>query len=151
MYVNYMRSVSLSVIFEANEEIETSIENAWVTMTDWSRAPLWMSSVESITVRGKTEVGAELMVRARGRETTSTIAECRQPTKLVLESVQGNVRARYTYSLAEVGDGKTSVTLVADCVTRGPVLALAGPLLRMMIKRADGGQVTALKAVIEAS
>jgi len=60
------------------------------------------------------------------------------------------VTADYAYSCEPEGD-RARVSLIADCSTEGVLLALAGPLLRLVVRRTDGGQIEAPKRVIEAS
>lgn len=139
----------MSRVFAVAETIEADIAEVWAALTDWERAPRWMTSVESLTTAGATESGAKLAVRARGRDSESTIEKCDPPTAITLVSNQGNVRAEYVYTLAPAGPGKTRVSLDASCQTSGPILAVAGPLLRFMIRRSDKGQMAALKSMVE--
>jgi hypothetical protein len=67
---------------------------------------------------------------------------------VTLTSTQGKVTADYTYSCEASGDA-TVVTPAADCTTRGVFLNLAAPLLRYVVRRTDGGQLSELRRVIE--
>ena len=53
------------------------------------------------------------------------------------------------YSLNESNAGSTRVTLTADCHMRGAPWRLLAPLIRMAIRKADRGQLAALKQLIE--
>jgi hypothetical protein len=57
------------------------------------------------------------------------------------------VRADYTYTVAGA-DAGTRATLVASVVTRG-AWRLVAPALRAVIRRTDGGQLDALKRLVE--
>lgn len=139
----------MSRVFTVSETVDAGIEEVWAALTDWERAPSWMTSVESVTTAGPTETGAKLGVRARGRDSESTIERCDPPAALTLVSNQGNVRAEYVYTLAAAGPSQTRISLDASCQTSGPMLAVAGPLLRFMIRRTDKGQMSALKSMVE--
>jgi uncharacterized protein YndB with AHSA1/START domain len=130
--------------FTATEIIDRPADQVWQVLTDWSRAPEWMPGVAAARVDGDT-----LRFTARGRERTSEITDLRPGTSVTLTSVQGGVRAAYTYEVAAAGPA-TTVTLVATLATSGP-WRLAAPMLRVLVRRADGGQLTALKRVIESS
>jgi hypothetical protein len=67
---------------------------------------------------------------------------------ITLTSVQGGVRADYTYSVEAVG-ATTRATLVADVTTK-PLWRPMAPALRALIRRTDGGQLDALKRLVEA-
>ncbi len=70
------------------------------------------------------------------------------PLELALRSRQGGITAIYTYRCTPAGDG-TLVTLQASCSAEGLLWQLLHPLIAMMMKRADGGQLAALKALAE--
>lgn len=133
----------MSRAFTVTEVIDRPVDQVWRVLTDWDRAPKWMTGVDEIRIAGDT-----LYFRARGRERTSAISALRPGESVTLTSVQGGVRADYTYTV--VGDGTaTRATLVADCVTSGPLWRLAGPALRAVIRRTDSGQLAALKRLVE--
>lgn len=56
------------------------------------------------------------------------------------------VHAVYTYTLADEGES-TRVRLLADVTARG-AMRIVAPLIRSAIAKADGGQLTALAAVL---
>lgn len=134
----------MSKAFVATEDIDRPAETVWRVLTDWRRAPAWMSGVDSVAHDG----GSTLRFVARKRERTSEIAAVRPGESITLTSAQGGVRAAYTYTLEPAGD-TTRATLVAD-VTTNPLWRPMAPALRAVIRRADGGQLVALKKLVEA-
>ncbi len=132
----------MSRAFAVTQVIDRPVDQVWRVLTDWSRAPEWMSGVDGVRV-----VGDTLHFVARGRERTSAITDVRPGESVTLTSVQGGVRADYTYTVADAAAG-TEATLVASVVARGP-WRLAAPMLRVVIRRADGGQLAALKRLVE--
>ena len=128
--------------------IDRPIDEVWATMTDWGRAGEWMSSVDGIRLDGEMAVGARLLFESRGQERSSEIVAIEPGRSVTLRSVQGGVTADYRYHLESVGAERTRATLVADCRTTG-LWTLAKPLLGLVIRRTDGGQMEALKTVVE--
>jgi uncharacterized membrane protein len=129
--------------FTATEIIDRPADQVWRVLTDWSRAPEWMPGVAAVRVDGDT-----LRFTARGRERTSEITDVRPGSAVTLTSVQGGVRAAYTYT---VSPGEvTTVTLAATLSIAGP-WRLAAPALRALVRRTDGGQLVAFKRVVEGS
>lgn len=121
----------------------------WRALTDWSEAHRWMAGVDSLQADGDTAEGTRITFRARGQDRTATVAAYRPGRSLVLRSEHGGVTADYEYALSEGDDaGTTRATLTADCSLRGPWRALA-PLLRLAMKKSDGGQLEALKRLLE--
>jgi uncharacterized protein YndB with AHSA1/START domain len=134
----------MSKAFAVTQVIDRPAEQVWRVLTDWRRAPDWMSGVDSVTHDG----GTTLRFVARKRERTSEIAAVRPGESITLTSVQAGVRAEYTYTLEPSGDS-TRATLVAD-VTTTPIWRPVAPALRALIRRTDGGQLDALKRLVEA-
>ena len=139
----------MSRSFAVQATIAKPAAQVWQVLTDWRTAHRWMAGVDRLEADGETAVGTALSSHARGRERSATIAACRPGRSLVLRSVQGGVTADYEYALEPLNDHTTKVTLVADCQMRGP-WRIMGPLIRMAIRKTDGGQLDALKQVIEA-
>lgn len=137
----------MSRAFLVAEVIDRPAETVWSVLTDWRRAPDWMSGVDGVREAGGTEPGTTLRFVARKRERTSEVTAVRPGESITLTSVQGGVRADYTYSV-EPAEGTTRATLVAD-VTAGGLWRAFAPALRAMIRRTDGGQLAALKRLIE--
>lgn len=134
----------MSTAFEVTETIARPVETVWRVLTDWDRAPDWMPGVEDARADGET-----LRFRARGKDRTSRISAVEPGRSITLTSVQGGVRADYRYAITPSGAG-TRTTLTTDCEFTG-LWRLAAPALRGLIRRTDGGQLTALKRLIEAT
>ena len=140
----------MSDTFRATEHIASSVEEVWACLTNWRRAPEWMRGIEAMHVIGDGPVGegTRLAFRARGADRESTIVAWSPPHRLALRSRQGGMTATYEYTCKPENRG-TRLTLRARCEARGVGWRLAGPLVRFLIKRADSGQVTALKRLVE--
>ena len=135
--------------FAAEATIAKPAHDVWQALTDWSNAHRWMAGVDWLKADGETAQGTRITFRARDHDRTSTIIACQPGRSLVLHSEQGGVSADYEYALEEVGGSTTRVTLTADCHMRGPLWRILAPLIRMAMKKSDGGQLEALKQVIE--
>ena len=133
----------------ATETISRPPEHVWAVLTDWPGAVRWMNGIESMSIEGDTVEGALIRFHTRGKDRDSVIARCDPGREIVLRSQQGGVTADYTYSLEPVGESSTRVSLVAECDFSGLRYRLLGPLIRFAIRRTDGGQIAALKRVIE--
>jgi uncharacterized membrane protein len=134
----------MSTAFTATQIIDRPADTVWRVLTDWHRAPDWMAGVDSVTAVGD----HTLRFVARKRERTSEITALQPGESITLTSVQGGVRANYTYSVTAEG-GTTRATLVADVTTK-PLWRPVAPALRALIRRTDGGQLDALKRLVEA-
>lgn len=134
--------------FAVDERIDAPVPQVWETLTDWSRAPEWMKGVDRLSADGPTEVGTTLTFTARGKDRTSEIVEVTPGRAVTLRSTQGKVVADYRYRCRADGEA-TRVELVADCRTDGPLMTVLGPLLRYVIRRTDGGQLRALRQLVE--
>jgi uncharacterized protein YndB with AHSA1/START domain len=136
----------MSTAFTASQVIDRPAETVWRVLTDWHRAADWMAGVDSVTPVDDTT----LRFVARKRERTSEITAVRPGESITLTSVQGGVRADYTYSVEAVGTNRTTTraTLVADVTTK-PLWRPMAPALRALIRRTDGGQLDALKRLVE--
>ena len=132
----------MTTAFTASTTVERPAPEVWARLTDWPAASAWMSGVDSVRVSG-----SELTFRARGRDRAGRVEVVEPGRTVVVRSTQGGVTAAYTYTCLPDGD-RTRVTLTADC-RAGGVWRPFG-LLRAAIRRADGGQLTALKRVVEA-
>lgn len=132
----------MTTAFTASATIERPAAEVWTRLTDWPAAPAWMPGVDSIRVHG-----AELTFRARGRDRTGRVEIVEPGRTVVVHSAQGGVTAAYTYT-CEPDGSRTRVTLTADCRAGGVWRPFAG-LLRAALRRADGGQIDALKQAIE--
>lgn len=137
--------------FRVSEHISAPIETVWAHLTDWDRAPQWMAGVDSLRASGDRPVGkgTKLLFRSRNAAREATIVEWSPPERLALRSQQGGMTAQYDY-VAQADDTGTKLTLSASCEVRGLLWKLASPVIQVMMKRADAGQVAALKRLIEA-
>jgi carbon monoxide dehydrogenase subunit G len=135
-------------VFAVEATIDRPIEEVWSRLTDWPRADDWMPGVASVRADGESALGTTLTVHVRGRDRTSRITAFEPGRAVTLTCVQGGVRADYAYACAPSGAG-TRVTLRAHCQISG-VWKVAGGLIRWAIRRADSGQLEALKRVVEA-
>ncbi|MCO1654120.1 SRPBCC family protein [Pseudonocardia humida] len=133
--------------FETETEIDRPVAQVWRELTDWEHAPRWMTGIEAMSCAGGTAPGSVVTFWTRGRSRTGTIAAVEPERALIVESVQGGVTARYTYRLRPSGSG-TTARLTAEVATTGP-WTLLGPVVRGAIRRADAGQLDALRDVLE--
>ena len=135
--------------FTANTTVAKATPEVWHALTDWSNAHRWMAGVDRLKADGETAPGTGITFRARGHDRTSTITACEPGRSLMLHSEHGGVSADYEYALEALGDSTTRVTLTADCHVRGFPWRILAPLIRMAIRKSDGGQLEALKRFIE--
>ena len=131
------------------ETIDAAPDQVWDVLTDWPGAIRWMNGIESMSVDGETVEGARVRFFTRGQERESLITHCEPGRSVTLRSQQGGVTADYTYSIEPVGGSGSRVSLEAECHFSGPVYRLLAPLIGFAIRRTDGGQIAALKRVIE--
>ncbi|MFI5492202.1 SRPBCC family protein [Actinoplanes sp. NPDC051859] len=132
----------MTTAFIASASIDRPATDVWARLTDWPAATAWMPGVQSIRVDGQ-----RLIFRSRGRDRAGRVETVEPGRTVIVHSSQGGVTAAYTYTCTPDG-ARTTVTLTADC-RAGGIWRPFGGLLRAAIRRADGGQVNALKRVIE--
>lgn len=135
--------------FLSREHIQASPERVWAVLTDWSRAPEWMSSVTSVEpADGSGQgVGAVLRFGARGKVAESTVEAWEVGRSLCLTSKQGGVTASYLYEL-EPHRGGTNMVLEVSCTAQGLVWRLLSPVIRLAMRWTDGRQLEELKRVV---
>ncbi|MCY4619092.1 MAG: SRPBCC family protein [Chloroflexi bacterium] len=131
------------------ETINRPPEHVWEVLTDWPGAVRWMNGIESMSIDGETAEGARVRFFTRGQERDSLITHCEPGRSITLRSQQGGVSADYTYSIEPAGQSSSRVSLEAECHFSGFLFRLLGPLIGIAIRRTDGGQIAALKRVIE--
>ena len=138
------------MIFEAQETIHSPIEIVWGHMTDPVKMAQWMGSVEAMRTADGAPLaaGSKLIFSARGKERSSTVDRFEPRRAMTLVSTQGPVTAEYEYRIVNDGDESTTVALQANCTARG-VFRLFLPLLKPMIRKADGNQLAQLKRLVE--
>ncbi len=138
--------------FEVSETIDRPVEAVWALMSDFRQMPDWMAEVEHIDIDGPgpPAPGLRLATRVKRSRTPleTEIVSWSPPHEMALRSRQGGICATYTYRCRPAASG-TRVTLQASCRADGLLWRLLHPLIATMMKRADGGQVAALKALAE--
>ena len=134
--------------FAVEATIARPADEVWQALTDWSNAHRWMAGVDWLKAEGEEAVGTRITFRARGQDRTSTITSWQPSRSFVLRSEHGGVTADYEYAIEASGADTTQVTLTAECRMQGPWRLLA-PLIRMAIRKADRGQLAALKDLLE--
>ena len=139
----------MSRAFAVAATIAEPADRVWRALTDWSNAHRWMAGVDWLQADGEAALGTRIIFHARDHERAATITAWRPGRSLVLRSVQGGVTADYEYALEESGNGTTRVTLTADCHVRSLPCRVLAPLIRMAMRKSDGGQLEALKQLIE--
>jgi len=137
------------MIFEVEERIAAPTDVVWRHLSDPALMAAWMPGIEDMHSRdgGPLQTGSELAFRARGAERSSSVAAFDPERLIALQSTQGAFTATYRYGLLANGSA-TVVTLRADCVASGWMRLLA-PLIRVLIRRADSGQLARLRDYIE--
>ena len=136
----------MPVAFTAAETIDAPPARVWAALTDFEQAHRWMGDVTFVDASVPIEVGTELRFETRGKTITTQVVGYEAERSLVMRTTQGPVTAEYAYALAP-DDAGTRVTLEATCEARG-IAALFGWLIRGAIRKTDGGQVAALKALV---
>lgn len=138
--------------FQASAHVERPVEAVWRCLTDWNRAPEWMTGIDEMRPADGAAAGegSRLKFRSRGTDRDTLIVVWSPPERLALRSVQGGMTATYEYTCAPERDG-TRVTLNARCEAKGLGWRMVSPLIRLLMKRADSGQVAALKRLVETS
>ncbi|MXY85770.1 MAG: hypothetical protein F4Y95_04570 [Chloroflexi bacterium] len=133
----------------ASETIDRPADEVWAVITDWPNAVHWMNGIESMSIEGEPVEGAWVHFFTRGQDRESVVVRCEPGRSVTLRSQQGGVTADYTYSVESAGESSSRVGLEAECRFSGWRYLLLGPLIRFAIRRTDGGQIAALKRVIE--
>ncbi|MFD9942653.1 SRPBCC family protein [Nonomuraea sp. NPDC059023] len=136
--------------FAVDAVIDRPARDVWQILTDWERAPRWMTGVESMRAESGTRIGSTIIFNARGKTRTSEIADLDEGRSITLVTIQGGVTARYVYRLEPLDDAaRTRAHLTADLATTGFPWTLFAPLIRMAVRRTDAGQLHALRATAE--
>ena len=135
--------------FSVEEIIGRPAPHVWTALTDWPNAHRWMPGIDTIAADGETAEGTRLTFRARGKDRSSTIVGCVAGQSIVLRSVQGGVRADYSYEVHPHGEGISRVTLTADCQSTGVLWRVMWPVVRIAIRASDAKQLRLLRATLE--
>ena len=138
------------MIFEVEETIDAPVETVWVHLTDPAMMARWMGSVDAMRTADGAPLatGSKLIFSARSKERSSSVDRFEPPRAMTLVSTQGPVTAEFEYRIVNSGDAGTTVTLQANCMAHG-LFRLFLPLLKPMIRRADGNQLARLKSLVE--
>ncbi len=135
--------------FSVQENISRPVEEVWDALTDWGRASQWMGTGDLRPVAtGPVGSGTRLTFEARGAERESEIVAWEPPKRMALRSKQGGMTAVYEYRCEGQGAG-TEVTLDARCWGTGFLWKMLAPLIGILMKRTDSGQLIALRKMIE--
>lgn len=137
--------------FRVAVHIDRPAEEVWAELTDWSAASRWMVSGE-LRPLGDAQVGegSRLAFESRGKTHESEVVAWEPPKRLALQSTQSGMTALYEYRCEPGASGGSDVTLDARCWGNGLVWKLLAPLIGYAMQRADSGQLTKLKTLIEA-
>tara|TARA_R110002167_G_scaffold12093_3_gene51883 strand:- start:820 stop:1284 length:465 start_codon:yes stop_codon:yes gene_type:complete len=138
--------------FQLRARIERAPAAVWAVLADLEGGPRWMPGIASIALdeEGPLQPGSIYRFRVEGLKGSlqKGVVTALTPGRLLaLSTTRGKVTAVYTYRLAADGGG-TVITLEADCQVGGWLRPLA-PLLVFLMQRSDGGQLEALKALLE--
>jgi len=135
--------------FTVTETIERPAAAVWSALTDWRNASRWMGTGDlAPTTNGAVGVGTRLSFESRGQTHESEISRFEPGKSITLRSKQRGITAVYEYRLESRGPA-TEVQLTANCWGTGLLWKLAAPLIGIAMKRADSGQLAALKRVVE--
>lgn len=137
------------MIFTAEEGIAAPVAAVWRHLSEPHLMVEWMGGLANLRTRdgGSLAAGSRLLFDARGAERSSDVVDFVPQQRIALRSKQGSFVATYRYCLAPNGAGSV-VRLEADCRAKGASRLLL-PFLRPLIRRADAGQLVALKANVE--
>lgn len=139
------------MIFSVDETIEAPVVEVWRHLTEPPLMETWMTGIDNLrSLDGRPlSTDSRLLFNARGKERCSDVVAYSPCEHITLQSIQGPITATYTYEVhPATADGlATRVTLEADCVAAG-IAWIFTPVLRPLIRKADGGQLERLKAAI---
>ena len=135
--------------FVVEENIARPVAEVWRGLTEPALMARWMGVENIRCADGAVRAGATLLFRARGAEQRSQVCAFEAPRTLTLESKQGGVTARYSYELEAPTAHTTRVRLRAQCRTEGVLWNLLAPLIAFAMRRADSGQLRALRRALE--
>ena len=141
--------------FVVTEEIASAPDLVWAALTDPARMPLWMGSIAKVRpadprplAEGSRLITTLASARGKGQAREARIVAWEPESRFALASEEGGVSAIYEYRCAPSQHG-TRVTLDARCTARGFPWRLLHPLIAYLMARSDGGQLKALKRLVE--
>lgn len=143
------RSIGVAtMIFDVEQRIEAPVETVWRYLSEPRLMGAWMAGIDGMRSQdgAPLDLHSRILFSARGAERSSEVVAFEPQRRITLSSTQGRFTATYEYSLRPDG-AATVARLRADCVARGPA-RLVAPLIRVMVRRADQGQLEGLAAAI---
>ena len=135
-------------------EIEQPVEVVAGYAGDPSNAPEWYVNIESVEWRTKPPLapGSELEFVARflGRRLAYTyrVVELDPQARLVMRTAEGPFPMETTYTWAELGQGRTLMTLRNRGEPSG-FATIAGPVMTAAMRRANTRDLARLKQLLE--
>lgn len=139
------------MIFSVDETIEAPVVEVWRHLTEPPLMERWMTGIDNLRSQdgGPLSTDSRLLFTARGNERCSNVVAYHPCERITLQSIQGQITTTYTYEVRPAAtDGlATRVTLDANCVAEG-IAWIFTPVLRPLIRKADGGQLERLKMAI---
>lgn len=141
----------MAEIFTVNETINAPVHTVWVYLTEPAKLAQWMPSIENVhTANGEhTSPENPLIYRSGGKDLFSPVVDYVPLILIAYRSTRGDFSATYTYQIDAEGEA-TKISLIATCEAKG-LMRLLQPLLKSVIKKADGQQLMMLKAVVESA
>ncbi len=135
--------------FTVTATIDRSADEVWQFICDFQHAHRWMPGISGMRPAddGPMSQGKRFYFQFRGRERATQISTWQPPRRFALTSTQGGVTATYVYEVADQGNA-TKVQLDAACEARG-LWKVIHPLIVHLMRKADGGQLENVKAVLE--
>lgn len=139
----------MAEIFNADETINAPVHTVWAYLTEPAKLAQWMPSIENVhTANGEhTSPENPLVYRSGGKDLFSPVVDYVPLILIAYRSTRGDFSATYTYQIDAEGEA-TKISLIATCEAKG-LMRLLQPLLKSVIKKADGQQLMMLKAVVE--
>lgn len=141
--------------FEIVETLPAPPDAVWAVAGDPARFPDWMAGLRRVDppADGELAPGVELAAEVAGaghgpRETRLTLAEWDPPRGFALAAGAAGSGTLYRYRFAPAAEGReTRAVLTAEIELSGKWRLLAW-LIKRGMKRADGGQLRALRRLV---
>jgi uncharacterized protein YndB with AHSA1/START domain len=136
-------------VHEHTDETAASPEAVWRVLRDLDDWPSWDTSMEWVRLQGPFRVGSEVVMKPEGQEPiTSVIVEAAENRLYADETDFGEVRLRFSHTLAPLASGGTTVTHRLEIT--GPAADTVGPELGPVISEDFPEAMQALLARAEA-
>jgi uncharacterized membrane protein len=139
----------MAEIFNTSEVINAPVHTVWAYLTEPEKLAQWMPAIENVRTANNEHTSPEnpLMYRSGGKELFSPVVDYVPLVLIAYQSTRGNFSATYTYQI-DATENATQINLIATCQAQG-FMRLLQPLLKSVIKKADGNQLLMLKTVVE--